>query len=64
MGTKIEPQNSNLFPAQKITTNMDWEDVVLDHLVMEQVQEINKWLMHGETLMNDWGLLKKNQARL
>ncbi len=59
VGTKIEPQNSILFPAQKLTTNMDWEDVVLDHLVMEQVQEINNWLTHGETLMNDWGLLKK-----
>ncbi len=58
-GTRIEPQNSILFPAQKITTNMDWEDVVLDHLVMEQVQEINKWLTHGETLMNEWGLFKK-----
>jgi AAA+ superfamily predicted ATPase len=59
VGTKVESQNSTVFPAQKITTNMNWEDVVLDHLVMEQVQEINKWLTHGETLMKDWGLFKK-----
>lgn len=58
-GKKTQPENSSLFPAQKITTNMDWEDVVLDHLVMEQVQEINKWLAYGETLMNEWGLFKK-----
>lgn len=58
-GTHIEPQNSASFPAQKISTNMDWDDIVLDHLVMEQVQEINKWLAHGETLMKEWGLFKK-----
>lgn len=58
-GNKIAPENSFSFPAQKITTNMDWEDVVLDHVVMEQVQEINQWLKHGETLMEEWGLFKK-----
>jgi AAA+ superfamily predicted ATPase len=59
VGTKTEPENNISFPAQKITTNMDWNDIVLDHLVMEQVQEINQWLAHGETLMNEWGLFKK-----
>src|SRR6202012_489898 len=38
---------------------MEWEDIVLDDLVMAQVEEINTWLEHGDTLMNDWGLLKK-----
>jgi len=58
-GTHAQAENSPAFPAQKITTTMEWNDIVLDDLVMEQVMEINTWLEHGVTLMNDWGLHKK-----
>ncbi len=58
-GEHTQVENSATFPAQKITTNMEWEDIVLDDLVMEQVMEINTWLEHGSTLMKDWGLMKK-----
>ncbi len=47
------------FPAQKITTHLDWEDVVLNDHVMEQVDEIKAWLEHSETLLEDWQLFKK-----
>lgn len=57
-GTKPEPEQSASFPAQRITTNLNWHDVVLDNLVMSQVEEINTWVTHGTTLLNDWGLLK------
>lgn len=52
-------EHSENFPAQKITTELEWEDVVLDHLVMEQITELNTWLEHGQTLMQEWGLFKK-----
>jgi len=58
-GEHLQMELSATFPAQKITTQMDWEDVVLDHLVMEQVTEILTWMEHGNTLLKDWGLLKK-----
>jgi AAA+ superfamily predicted ATPase len=58
-GEQAQEEHSASFPAQKITTNMDWDDIVLDDLVMEQVTEINTWLQHGATLMDEWGLLKK-----
>lgn len=58
-GEHLQQENSAAFPAQKITTELNWEDVVLDNLVMEQVIEINTWMEHGETLMNKWGLYKK-----
>ncbi len=59
--TGVRPglENSPAFPAQKITTQMEWEDVVLDDLVMEQVNEIYTWLQHSDKLMNEWGLGKK-----
>ena len=58
-GKKLMAENSASFPAQKIGTAMEWEDVVLDHLVLTQINEITAWLAHGPTLMEDWGLAKK-----
>jgi AAA+ superfamily predicted ATPase len=58
-GQHTEIENSPSFPAQKISTKMDWKDIVLNEVVMEQVEEINTWIEHGETLMNDWGLSRK-----
>ncbi len=58
-GKKLMAENSASFPAQKISTAMDWDDVVLDHLVLEQINAITTWLTHGNTLMEDWGLARK-----
>ncbi|RKR04863.1 ATPase family protein associated with various cellular activities (AAA) [Flavobacterium sp. 90] len=52
-------EHSVSFPAQQISTNMDWDDLVLEDHVMNQVMEINAWLNHGETLMKEWGLENK-----
>ena len=58
-GEKVRPELSVDFPAHPITTELDWSDLVLEYPVMTQVQEINTWLTHGDTLMHDWGLAKK-----
>lgn len=58
-GNEVLEENTPSFPAQKISTNMSWEDVVLDHKVYEQVMEIRTWIQHRDVLMNEWGLGKK-----
>lgn len=58
-GQELQVELSESFLAQKITTNMQWSDIVLDDVVMEQVMEINTWLKHGDTLMKEWGLQNK-----
>jgi len=58
-GKKPKLEHSITFPAKKITTHLNWEDVVLNDAVMDQVLELNTWLDHGDTLMNDWELFKK-----
>ncbi|MGH2664784.1 AAA family ATPase [Flavobacterium sp.] len=58
-GTLPKLEHSVSFPAQQISTNMNWSDLVLENHVMEQVMEINAWLNHGETLMTEWGLENK-----
>lgn len=50
---------SSTFPAHRIETPMSWEDLVLEHHIMQQIEEIKAWLAHGETLMQEWRLAKK-----
>ena len=50
--------NSN-FPARLITTELDWEDLVLDTKTLKHVDEIKAWIDFGHVLLNDWELSKK-----
>ncbi len=47
------------FPARRISTEMNWDDLVLEAAILEQVLEIKTWLEHGERLLNDLGLAKR-----
>jgi hypothetical protein len=44
------------FPAQKIETSLEWEDLVLHPGTRAQVAEIEAWIAHGPTLMENWGM--------
>ncbi|WP_046744092.1 ATP-binding protein [Kordia zhangzhouensis] len=57
-GKKTEQEHSITFPAQKITTNLSWDDMVLNPSVMDQIVELKTWLTHKEILLNDWNLSK------
>jgi hypothetical protein len=46
------------FPAKLVSTKMDWADLVLNDMVMQQVNDIKIWLDHNNTLMQDWGMQK------
>ncbi len=58
-GFQDEEQNNASFPATRISTQLDWGDVVLDPGVLSQVEEIRTWMEHGQLLMEDWGLVKR-----
>lgn len=58
-GEAHKPNFSADFPARHITTNLDWEDLVLDPNTIRSINEIRAWIDHGATLLNDWGLGKK-----
>ncbi len=55
----LRPELSQAFPASPISTALEWQDLVLDYHVMEQVAEIRNWLTHSNTLMQEWGLAGK-----
>lgn len=44
------------FPAKRITTGLEWEDMVLDYQVAADLEEINTWMIRHRTIMEEWGL--------
>jgi hypothetical protein len=60
--TTGEPRRQGLgagFPAQQIETRVGWEDVVLHPGTRKHLEEIQTWIEHGETLMEEWGMASK-----
>jgi hypothetical protein len=58
-GGKFKPDFTASFPAKRLTTGMDWADLVVDDEIMTELEEIKTWLQHGPTLLHDWGYGKK-----
>ena len=50
------PEYNHKFPAKKLKTTRDWEDLVLPESVLEELDEITAWLTHKSKLMQEWGL--------
>lgn len=44
------------FPAKRITTELEWNDLVLDYQVATGLEEINTWITSSRTIMESWGL--------
>ena len=53
------PRFSMNFPAKRVTTKMDWSDLILNSTTLAQVKELEAWLKHGKTLLDDWGMKKR-----
>jgi len=58
-GKLRKPLFSMDFPAKRITTTLEWEDLILDAHTMQQLNEVKIWLEHGNKLMNDWEMKKR-----
>jgi hypothetical protein len=59
IGKVSRPHFSAEFPAEYIETQMDWDDLVLHPNTLTQIREIENWIKHNDTLLNDWGMKKK-----
>ena len=59
LGTVSKPRFSMDFPAERIETLMDREDLVLHPKTLGQIREVENWIRHNNTLMQDWGMRKK-----
>ncbi len=53
------PHFSLDFPAQRITTEMEWEDLVLNAQTLQQIRDLEGWIIHGSTILYEWGMKRK-----
>ncbi|QCK16883.1 ATP-binding protein [Mangrovivirga cuniculi] len=51
-GTTFVPEYSSSFPARRITTQMEWEDLVLPFDTLESLEELRMWMSHGKKLLD------------
>ena len=56
--TEFRPDYSVGFPAKRITTALEWEDMVLDYRVATDLDEINTWIAAGTDILQRWRLAK------
>jgi hypothetical protein len=59
LGKKSIPKISPDFPAQHLQTELTWQDLVLNPLTRDQIGEIEIWVRHHNTLLNEWGMSKR-----
>ena len=55
-GKITRPRLSSDFPAQFIETGLDWKDLILNEKTSKQIAEIETWLKHNETLLDNWNM--------
>lgn len=53
---EFKPDYSINFPAKRITTPLEWNDLILDYQVASEIEEINTWITSHTTLMQTWKL--------
>jgi len=58
-GQVSPPRFGMEFPAQRLSTRQEWDDLVLHPYTRQQVQNILHWLEYGSRLLSEWGLERK-----
>ncbi len=59
LGRISSPPFSSSFPARRIDTELNWEDLILNDSVLEQIDEIRHWIEHHGKLMHEWQMHRK-----
>ncbi len=58
-GQPYEAVYSADFPAERISTQLAWDDIVLTRSTTQSLQEIRDWITHGGIVMDELGLSKQ-----
>jgi hypothetical protein len=58
-GRRRRPRSGTDFPAERIETTLEWNDLVLDESTLDQIRELEIWVKHGRTLLDEWGLRRR-----
>ncbi|KAA3623775.1 MAG: ATP-binding protein [Flavobacterium sp.] len=52
------PEIISGLPAREISTELEWDDLIIDQQLRSNLEEIKDWLIHSEVILEDWGLHK------
>jgi DNA polymerase III delta prime subunit len=55
-GKDYAPEYSYSFPAKQISTEMEWDELVLCDQTLEQICEIKEWIEVGDHMLDNWSL--------
>ena len=58
-GKPVPPHFSMSFPAKSVTTELGWEDLVINDELQEQVKELLGWVKYNQELLDNWGMRKR-----
>ena len=58
-GRVAAPTLSAGFPAQRISTALEWTDLVLPTATRTQILDLEHWVQHHGALHTDWGLSRR-----
>ncbi|AUD04876.1 ATP-binding protein [Spirosoma pollinicola] len=47
---------SSDFPAEPLSTQLEWPDLVLNPATFRQIRELETWIQYNDVLLNDWGM--------
>lgn len=56
LGIALAGDDGEILPAQRVGTGLEWSDLVLPPATLAQLEEIRDWLVHGDTLLHEWGM--------
>jgi AAA+ superfamily predicted ATPase len=58
-GKARAPRMSLRFPAQRLDTALEWDDLVLPAGTLAEIRGLENWVRHGDVLLNDWNMRHK-----
>ena len=61
-GVQNKPDYSMHFPAKRITSRLEWEDLVLADTTRHEIDQLIAWIGHSEEILDGFGL-RKNLKR-
>lgn len=59
VGSTTKPNYSARFPARLITTELTWDDLILEDQLREEIGDLQTWINRQSYIMNDLGLSDK-----
>lgn len=57
-GKAFKPRYSMRFPAEQVSTSLEWEDAIFENAIVNEIKLIELWLKNEKQIMEEWQLAK------